>query len=340
MSILNQLPATVRGTIANNATSVVQTAAVAYGLYNAAGPARDLYRMQGSMANEFQQELTFPSDLIEDRRNYHMSFRFMAYVKRSIQDQAFLRSRGTVRLPMPDNLKDNTSVTYSTQDLTPAVGAGLEQLMNEGGLSGLTPQRAETIGGTIGNVLTSAGQVAGIAGEAITGGAAGFIAGTRAGQAASAYTGMAVNPYQTILFEKPEFKTHNFSWKIMPRNERESNTARNIFRTFQYHTSPGISEGTGLFFSYPSMVVVSLFPESHFLYRFKPCVIRSVNINYAAGSNPSFFKRTDAPTAMTISIQLQEIEYWTNRDYDQNSFDESAATERATQLQQTRPLIR
>jgi hypothetical protein len=339
-SLLNRIQPTARDGLRNNVTQIVQTGAVAYGLFNAAGPARDLYRQQGRFASEYQQEITFPNDLIADRRNFHMSFRFMAYVKRAIGDQAFLRSQGTIRLPLPDNLKDNNSVTYSPQDLGPAVGAGLEQLMIGGGLSGLAPERTNSITETIGNIFDSGARAVGIAGEAVTGGAAGLVAGSRVGQAVSAYAGMAVNPYQTILFEKPEFKTHNFSWKIMPKNERESNDARNIFRTFQFHMSPGISQGTGLFFSYPSMVVVSLYPDSRFLYRFKPCVIRSVNINYAAGSNPSFFKRTDAPTAMTISIQLQEIEYWTNNDYDQNAFDESAATEAAAQVQTQRPIIR
>lgn len=328
MSIVNQLPASTRAAIANNATTIVQTAATAYGLYNAYGPARDLYNSRQAMANQFQQGLTFPSDLIAGERNFYMSFKFMTYEKRAIQDQPFLRSGGTVRLPIPDNLKDNTTVTYSPQDLTPAVGAGLEELMSRGGLSALTPELGSSISETIQNLITSGRNVAGVAGEAITGGVAGFVAGTRPGQAISAYSGMAVNPYQTVLFEKPEFKTHSFSWKIMPKNESESYTAKNIFRAFQFHMLPGISAGTGLFFSYPSMVIVSLFPSSEFLYRFKPCVIKSVNVNYAAGSNPSFFKRTEAPTAMTISIQLQEIEYWTNRDYDANSFDQAAALQR------------
>lgn len=321
--------------VATNARTIVQTAAVAYGLYSAAGSARDLYNLRGPMSSQFQQPLTFPLDLIRDRRNFHTSFSFMAYEKRSIQDQPFLRSMGTVRLPIPDNLKDNTSVTYSPQDLTPAVGAALEQLMGEGGVSALTPELGNSVSETIQSGIRSLGAAASIGGAALEGGAAGFVAGTRPGQAVSAYSGMAVNPYQTILFEKPEFKTHSFSWKIMPKNEQESDTARNIFRTFQFHMLPGVSEGTGLFFSYPSRVIVSLYPSSEFLYRFKPCVIRSVNINYAAGGNPSFFKSTDAPTAMTISVQLQEIEYWTNNDYSADAFSDSEASLNALRTNST-----
>ena len=292
----------------------------------ALGNAADLYQSRGNMASQFQEELEFPIDLIQPQidRNFFMAFKFMKYEKRSIQRAPFLRSRGSVRLPIPDNIKDNMSVSYTTPSLGSAVGAILDSM------AGGTPS------GTPGTVI---GQLGGTLGAGAAGFATQFVeenANRQAVQGASNYFGMAVNPYQTVLFEKPEFKSHNFSWKIMPRNEQESNIARNIFRTFQYHMSPGISGaitgaegGSGLFFSYPSMVIVSLFPSSEFMYRFKPCVLKSVNVNYAAGSAPSFFKRTNAPTAMTISIQLQEIEYWTNNDFTGDKFNDVRAEREA-----------
>ena len=93
-----------------------------------------------------------------------------------------------------------------------------------------------------------------------------------------------------------------------------------------------MTSSNGLFFTFPSMVIVSLFPSSEFLYRFKPCVIESVDVNYAAGSGPSFFKRSQAPTAVTLSIQMQEIEYWTNNDFEASSFNDIAAITRNIRL--------
>lgn len=308
----------------------IAAAVVGGGGYLAFGSAADLYQSRGNMANQFQEQLEFPIDLIQPGidRNFFMAFKFMKYEKRAIQRAPFLRSRGSVRLPIPDNIKDNMSVTYTTPSLGSAVGAVLDSQVGNGSEMGTTLER-----------LTSA-SLEGV-GSGLAGGAVDFLNRStpetvRAGF--SNYFGMAVNPYQTVLFEKPEFKSHNFSWKIMPRNEEESARARNIFRTFQYHMSPGISGaitgtqgggGSGLFFSYPSMVIVSLFPSSTFMYRFKPCVLKSVNVNYAAGSAPSFFKRTNAPTAMTISIQLQEIEYWTNKDFTGDEFDDNRAEREA-----------
>jgi hypothetical protein len=311
--------------------TAITAAIVGGGGILAIGSAADLYRSRGNMASQFQQDIEFPIDLIQPQidRNFFMAFKFMKYEKRAIQRAPFLRSRGSVRLPIPDNIKDNMSVSYTTPSLGSTVGAILDSM------SGGTPS------GTPGTVID---QLRGTL-ETLGAGAAGFAtqfvegnANRQAVQGASNYFGMAVNPYQTVLFEKPEFKSHNFSWKIMPRNEEESSRARNIFRTFQYHMSPGISGaitgaegsgGSGLFFSYPSMVIVSLYPNSEFMYRFKPCVLKSVNVNYAAGSAPSFFKRTNAPTAMTISIQLQEIEYWTNNDFTGDKFNDDRAEREA-----------
>lgn len=307
----------IRANPVRTAVGVAGLAAVGTGGYLAFSNARDLYSSRSSMAGQFQQEETFPSDLIQENaaRNFYMSFKFQAYEKRSINNSPFLRSQGTIRLPIPDGIRDNMSVSYGSTTFTgpegTAVGAGLEQLT-----------RSNDASGDIGAV--QAADIASVAGAAVSGGAVG-LATQAAGpgtQAASAYFGIAVNPYQTVLFEKPEFKTHNFSWKFMPRDAAESGAVRNIIRTFQFHMSPGVSDSIGLFFSYPSMVVISLFPSSDFLYRFKPCVIKSVNVNYAASGAPSFFKTTQAPTAITMSVELQEIEYWTNNDFTASAFED------------------
>lgn len=327
--VINTLrtPVTAGGTVTVGQAAIATAGglAAAVGGFYAIQDARNLYNNRQNMAGQFQNQLEFPTDLTRsnaggESRNFFMSFTFMKYEKRSIQNSTFLRSEGSVRLPIPDALRDNLSVSYNTASLTPVVGAGLEAIAGRGASNPLSTLRDIAAGGaatTIQN-LTSSSEI-----------------GRDAFQATQAYLGMAINPYQTVLFEKPEFKTHNFSWKFMPRDEEESDIARNIFRTFQFHASPGVSQGPGLFFSYPSMVIVNLYPSSDFLYRFKPCVVKSVGVNYAAGNNPSFFKRTNAPTAITLSIQLQEIEYWTNNDYSDAAFSEGLAELRSRIRQQS-----
>jgi hypothetical protein len=221
-------------------------------------------------------------------RNFYVSFKFQKYVKRSIQNSTFLRSEGTIRLPMPGNLKDNMSVSYDSPSLGPMIGAALDSVSGGSTSGGL--------GGAVETITRGAASGAqGLAAQLAQDTAPNFL------NAAGAYTGLAINPYQTVLFKNPDFKSHSFSWKLMPKNENETGKIRDIIRTFQFHMSPGVTETNGLFFSYPSMVVVSLFPESDFLYRFKPCIVKNVSVDYASGSTPSFFRSTKAPTSITLS---------------------------------------
>lgn len=302
------------GTVARGArvaSPYVQTAvvgAVAVGAAFAINDAVNLYSTRRDMAGQFQDQQEFPNDLT-GITPFYMSFLFQTYEKRAIKNSAFLRSRGTIRLPIPDALKDTTSVTYGQTNLSSAIGAGLEAA------AGLGPANS-----TLGGIASIAGAT--IEGTALTVTTA--LAG-EAGKAAQAYYGITPNPYQTILFEKPNFKTHSFTWKLVPKDANESNTIRNIVRTFQYHMLPGVSDDIGLFFSFPSMVTVSLFPSSEFLYRFKPCVIDNVTVNYSPGSSPSFYRGTGAPTAVTITISLKEIEYFTNKDFSAEAFDDTTA---------------
>ena len=305
------------GAAVQTGAAVATIAGVAGGAYLAYGDASNLYNSRQTMANQFQQQSEFPSDLTTTTK-FYMSFLFQAYEKRAINNSPFLRSTGTIRLPIPEGLKDNTAVTYSDSSLGPLAGAVLESA---------STNRAQT-----GSAISSLQSAVTTVGDAFEGFAGQFARGfqdTGVGGAVRSYFGMTVNPYQTILFERPQFKSHSFSWKLIPKNETESGIIRDIINTFQYHSLPGVSDGIGLLFSFPSMVTVSLYPSSEFLYRFKPAVIESISVNYAPGSSPSFYRRTNAPTAVTITVQLKEIEYWTNRDYTANRFNDNGAEEAA-----------
>jgi hypothetical protein len=308
----------VRGAVV--ASPYVQTAvvgAVAAGAAFALNDAADLYNSRRGMAGQFQNQRQFPNDLTSVTP-FYMSFGFQAYVKRSIENSPFLRSEGTIRLPIPDSLKDTTSVTYTPTSFSgspgnQAIGAGLEALSNQGPSTGL---------------LSSITNGADVIKNATAGAAAGAAQNALGGEgsaAVRAYSGLTLNPYQTILFEKPNFKSHSFTWKLVPKDGNESGIIRDIVRAFQYHMLPGVSDGIGLFFSFPSMVTVSLFPSSEFLYRFKPCVIDNVTVNYSPDITPSFYRGTNAPTAVTITVSLKEIEYFTNKDFSAEAFNDTIA---------------
>jgi hypothetical protein len=274
----------------------------------AATDVADTYKLDQS--GNYQPDIKFPSDLQSPGNNsFYMSFKFVKYIKRSIFDKSPIRdTQNTIRLPLPQNIKDNMNVSYNNaESLGVVVGAGLQQLVanknNISDIGGVISTVTETIGAAaVGGVLQSA-----------------YNKSKQVGSAVSALSGLSLNPFQTMLFQGPQFKTHNFSWTFTPSNSKESDDLRTIIKTFQFHMLPGLlSSGPGTVFNYPEILHVSIWPNSDYTYDFKPCVVDSVNVDYAGSGTPSFFKSKDAPTTVKFSISLKEIEMWTKNDYINN----------------------
>jgi hypothetical protein len=262
----------------------------------AAADAATLYNNRSEYTDRFQSSLRFPSDLNRNGNVPFMSMQFSAYRRRSINEQPFYESEMKINLPLPDGLVDQTSIEYQNANLDSVVGAAVE------GAS---------------QALSGSGSIPGIAGTILSGTGAQTIqrlAGENVRNAASVLTGITRNPFQVVLFKSPNFRSHNFTWKFAPRDRAESETLNDIINTFKYHSLPGLSALGGVFFSYPEILEINFRPSDTYLYKFKPCVVESVTVNFAPNS-PSFFRSTNAPTAVQFSIKVQEIEIWTKADY-------------------------
>jgi len=300
-----------------NLRNAVYAAGAAAGLF-AAEDAVNLYANQGRYTNlpRFQTQLTFPSDLLRlggpatDRDEApYMSMRFSAYRRRSINEQPFYESQMQIRLPIPDGLVEQTNVTYNKESLGSVAGSVVDAA-SQGVPTSFADLRSQIGQVTVGTGAAAIQTLAQSAPNALN--------------AISALSGIAANPFQTVLFKSPEFRSHTFRWKFAPENVSETNELNNIINTFKYHSLPGISAAGGVFFSYPEILEINFRPSDEFLYRFKPCVVESINVNFAPGSAPSFFKgtgstRAPAPTAVNIELRVQEIEIWTKADYLRNA---------------------
>lgn len=249
---------------------------------------------RGRLAGARQSDILFPLDL--NPNVPYIGMEFKEYNRRSIYQQPLYNSIMRIRLPIPENLVENTRVTYSKENLGSVVGSA-----------------AETVSGGGFNLQSILGVFAG-AGAGLAAAAAREVP-KEVAYGFSAVTGITLNPFQTVLFKAPEFRSHSFSWKFVPKSPDESEMLRVLIETFKYHSLPGISAASGVFFSYPEILEISFNPDDSFLYKFKPCVVESVQVNYAPNS-PSFYNSTKAPTAISFDIQLQEIEIWTKADFD------------------------
>ena len=271
--------------------------------------------------SKYKGNLMFPNDLIDPsaNRNSYMAIQFVEYQRRSIFNQPFLSALGGVRLPVPNQLAETFNVSYdsSAGESNPSIGAGIEA-----GLQGRNGVGSS--GNVIGSIASSV--TAALGGKAVqTASALGTKAGLDVPQALQ-LGGLAQNPFLTVLFKSPNFRKHTFSWKLMPNNEQESNTAREIIQTFRSNMLPALAPNAGgTLLTYPNMAIINLYPDETLLYKFKPCVVESLTVNYAAGGQPSFFKGTNAPTHIELSISLLEIEYWLKEDIEDNALRSKGA---------------
>jgi hypothetical protein len=117
-----------------------------------------------------------------------------------------------------------------------------------------------------------------------------------------------------MLFKSPTFKEYNLQWQFAPKNEQESQTLADIITQFKYNMLPARAGGLGggqsnILLNYPSIAIIKMYPNDEFTFRFKPCAIRSVSVDYTGAGGPSFFKRKGAPTVVNFSVALQEIQY-------------------------------
>jgi len=285
---------------------LLRTGTLGFGAIGAAADAANLYDRASQDATRFQDSLRFPLDLKDTVGVPYMSMQFSAYKRRSIYQQPFYQPEMKIRLPIPENLVERTSVNYDNNNLGSVAGAGVEALA--GGLSGeggSFAQRAAAVASGVG-VASAQAALSNIVPGA-----------SQAANFASTLSGITTNPFQVVLFRSPDFRSHTFSWRFVPINSDESEMIRSIVETFKYHSLPGLSAAGGVFFSYPEILEISFSPDDYYLYKFKPCVVKEVAVNFAP-SAPSFYRLTNAPTAVQFTINLQEIEIWTKADWVRN----------------------
>ena len=134
--------------------------------------------------------------------------------------------------------------------------------------------------------------------------------------------GLAVNEYQTVIFDRPKFKRFVLNFKLSPRNYEESKRIRDIICTINNAMSPG---EYGFLWRFPNMIQITYRPNNGWTYKFKPAVIEGFTINYSGGGdNKKAFYRTESegaggpnnpPESVELGFHIMEVEYWKQGDF-------------------------
>jgi len=233
------------------------------------------------------------------------------------------QSNGAVLLPIPNTLVDGNSVRISGEDLYNTFGAetaasaaaGAQEAFRAagGGIGGL-----QAVGAAAGSSIASAFSQARVPGpqDAL------FLARRLFGDnfllgPVSQGVGATINPKSSLVFEGVNLKNFNFEWVLAPTEKAESDLLRNIVRRLKSNSLPSYnpeSAFTRAMLNYPSTVDIYMLgvdPSYYFL--FKTAMIRNFNFNYTP--NGLSMLRGGKPSAVNLSIELQEMDIHTANDY-------------------------
>ena len=106
------------------------------------------------------------------------------------------------------------------------------------------------------------------------------------------------------MFTGVGFRKHNFQYKLIAKNEKESEAIRDMIRNFKYHMAPEYTFQNHVF-NYPSQFQIIL-RAGDYLYKIGDSVLSDFEVNYTGEGAPYFFEDTNAPYSVTMSLSFTE----------------------------------
>ena len=239
----------------------------------------------------------------------------------------------TIVLPLPPNLGTAYGVNYSgaefgvfTSSLVGAGGAAQRALTkNPENISGAFNAAVDSVvGGAIDSLKEDFVGALGDGLEKLVLLAGRSALDTSVGQAVGAGIGVAKNPYQAIVFQNPNFRTHSFSYNLFASDASESESIRQMIKVFKRSMFPSFAGG-GLFLRYPKVFDIEHVAgtsNNPFMFKVATSALTDFTVDYHGDGTPSYFERADnpAPTNIRINMTFQELTILTQEDFDRVNY--------------------
>ena len=213
---------------------------------------------------------------------------------------------GSVILPMPSAVGDGNKTEWGSGTMTPAqmaASGAVKKLLGKEGAKGAIESANESAQ----DFMAGNGKKAmeNFFTEQLTG-ASDLLARTE---------GMVMNPNMELLFKGPGMRSFSFSWKMSPRDEKESIMIAKIIRTFKQSMAPQKVAGA-LFLKAPSIYDIKFRSGSQpnkFLPMIKTCGLTDCSVNYTPDGSFMAYDN-DSMVALELSLSFQEMEPIYNND--------------------------
>lgn len=133
------------------------------------------------------------------------------------------------------------------------------------------------------------------------------LSGAPASQVAGKF-GYAFNPNMEIYFKQPNFRTFEFTFPFLPKNEKESVAVEEIVSEFEKYSMPEFSKEKNIY-KYPKVWQISTKAKIGKGFNSRTCVLESFNVNYGADAGYTTFI-DGKPVMTTLKLSFKEIELW------------------------------
>jgi len=227
-----------------------------------------------------------------------------------------------IHLPIPKQLADGNSVDWGADRLNPLSGLGAQAveglIKNPGDITKIlqnaytTAVNATKSGEGQGSVISAASQ------QVLNSLGANVSASSILGRS----TGTAVNPNLELLFNSVNLREFNFTFDFAPRDSYESQTVKQIIKSFKKAMSPKTNlasgAGIGLLVAAPDVFEIkykSGSADHPFLNAFKTCALLDMRLDYTASGNYSTYS-DGTPVHISMALTFKELNPVYAEDYD------------------------
>jgi hypothetical protein len=247
---------------------------------------------------------------------------------KSLYTQTLNKTGGVILLPMPSNIQDGNAVSYgdSSVDAFTAIGVKTAEGMmtqnfqGNGGISKVLENISKISLQAVSDFTDSGAQtmaLKALAAEAVSV----FGGNITANQLLARENGQILNPNMELLFNGVTLRTFRFSFKMTPRDDKESGQIKYIIRSLKRNMA---AKSGGTFLNSPNIFELRYRQgnDDHpFLHKFKPCALTDMAVNYT-GENVYATYGDGTPVSMTMDLTFKELVPIYDIDYTEGGKDD------------------
>lgn len=233
------------------------------------------------------------------------------------------RALRAISMYVPETVVFEDRQQYDTPSLTQTLGIAGTAAVTAGSALLARSEQPGTISLAAGGIAAVGAVAAGIlsrgaaeaVGRAISTISAADRAVTNAVRTGAQLSGYALNPVIEVLYNSPTLRSFNFDFIFTPKSSSEADMVWSIIYEFRRHSAPEYTNFLeGLFFLPPSDFDISFlrrdssgsFVENTNIPRISSCVLKSVQVDYAASGQFTTFV-DGMPIQIRMRLEFQEL---------------------------------